>query len=177
MHTDDPHLIGRIAAGDKDAMRVFFESHEGPLLAFLKGRGADPQTADDVMQDAMLEVWRSASKFAERSKAKTWLFAIARNKLIDRQRKSSRMSLVEDVPEIVDETPDAEAVMISAADTERVRTCLSKLKPDHLTAIRLAFYEDMSYAEIGEIEGAPVGTIKTRIYHAKKLLLWCLGRR
>lgn len=174
---DDVQLIGRIAAGEKDAMRAFYERHHGPLLAFLKGRGADPQTGDDVVQDAMLEVWRSAKKFAERSKPKTWLFAIARNKLIDRQRKSSRLSLVEDVPETIDETPDAEAALISAADTARVRACLSGLKPDHLTAIRLAFYEEMSYAEISEVEGAPEGTIKTRIYHAKKLLLRCLGKR
>lgn len=175
--SDDETLIAEIAVGDKSAMRIFFELYQKPLFAFVKSRGADAQTADDVVQDAMLEVWRTADKFAKRSKAKTWLFAIARNKLVDRQRKSARVVLYDEVPEAIDDTPDAEAVLISAGDANRVRSCLSKLKDDHLAVIRLAFYEDLSYAEIGEIEDVPVGTIKTRIFHAKKLLLRCLGRR
>jgi RNA polymerase sigma-70 factor (ECF subfamily) len=79
------------------------------------------------------------------------------------------------VPDTADTAPDPEAVALAASDAERVRSCLSKLKPAHLTVIRLAFYEDMTYAEIAEVEGAPEGTIKTRIFHAKKLLMRCLG--
>ncbi|MCC1491846.1 RNA polymerase sigma factor [Cognatishimia sp. F0-27] len=174
---EDAELLGRIAARDKAAMRVFFERHEMPLFAFLRSRGADSETADDVVQEAMLAVWNTAGHYQRASTVKTWLFSIARNKLIDRHRKSSRLQVVEDPPERVDDAPNAEALLIAAQDADRVRACLAKLKPGHLSAIRLAFYEDLTYAQIGAIESAPEGTIKARIHYAKKLLLRCLGRR
>ncbi len=58
-----------------------------------------------------------------------------------------------------------------------MRYCLGTLKDDHRTAISLAFYEDMTYAEIAEVAGVPEGTIKTRVFHAKKLLMRCLPGR
>lgn len=175
--SSDSEIIQRIAAGDKAAMRLFFERYQTPLFAFLRGRGADAQTADDAVQDAMLDVWRTANRFEGRANAKTWLFTIGRNKMIDRIRKSSRLSPVEDMPETPDDSPSAEAILIASDDASRVKSCLAKLKPHHMTAIRLAFYEDLTYAQISSIEEVPEGTIKARIYHAKKLLLRCLGRR
>ena len=74
-------------------------------------------------------------------------------------------------------SPSAEAILSAAADAKRLHACLDKLSPAHKTVMRLAFYEDMSYSEICQIEGVPEGTVKTRIYHAKQLLLRCLGRR
>jgi len=146
--TKDRDLITQIAAGDKAAMGVFFERYERPLFAFLRARGADPQEADDAVQDAMMDVWRTADRFSGQSQAKTWLFTIGRNKLVDRMRKSSRLAFVDEVPDLPDETPDAETVLMSASDAKR-----------------------------GSIEDIPEGTVKTRIYHAKKLLLRCLGFR
>jgi len=172
----DTVLIGRIAAGDKAAMCTFFERYQASLFAFLRGRGADAQLADDAVQDAMLDVWRTADRFEGRANPKTWLFTIGRNKMIDKLRKTSRLSVVDDLPETVDESPSVEAILIASDDAARVKDCLSKLKAHHMTAIRLAFYEDMTYAQIGAIEDVPEGTIKARIYHAKRLLLRCLGR-
>ncbi|WP_415404064.1 RNA polymerase sigma factor [Tateyamaria sp. SN3-11] len=173
--SDDTDLLKRIATGDKGAMRVFFERYQAPLFAFLRSRGADAQAADDAVQDAMLDVWRTAGQFRGNASLKTWLFTIARNKMIDRQRKSARLSVVEEVPETVDDALNAEALLIASQDAERVRACLAGLKPNHLTAMRLAFYEELTYAEIGEIEGSPEGTIKARVHYAKRLLLRCLS--
>lgn len=158
-------------------MRALYEQHHDALFAFLKGRGATDQAAADSLQDAMLDVWRTAARFKGQSSVKTWIFSIARNKQVDQIRKSARLSFVETVPEAVDTKPDAVQVLIAAGDAERLRACLDKLKPDHKTVMRLAFYEDMTYAEISEVEGVPEGTVKTRIYHAKRLLLRCLGQR
>lgn len=174
---DDQELLRRVVLGDKDAMRLLYERHHSTLFAFLRGRGADAQMASDALQDAMLDVWRTASRYSGKASVKTWIFTIARNKLMDRMRKGARLSLVEDLPESADPAPDPEAVAMASNDTMRVRDCLAKLKPGHLSVIRLAFYEDMTYAEIGAIENLPEGTVKTRIYHAKKLLMKCLGRR
>lgn len=173
---DDRALLQRIAVFDQAAMRTLYERYHDSLLAFLRARGADPASAADTVHDAMLEVWRSAGRYGGRSSVKTWLFAIARNKLVDRHRKAGRTSLVEEVPDIADDAPDPEAAAMAASDAEQLRGCLDALKDTHRTALRLAFFEDLTYEEISEIEGAPVGTIKTRIFHAKRLLMRCLGR-
>lgn len=166
-----------MAAGSKPAMRALYERHHDAVFAFIRGRSGDEAVAADVVQDAMLEVWRSAGKFKNQSTVKTWIFGIARNKLHDRFRKSARFSFVDEVPETEDEGPTPEAAAIAASDVQRVRDCLAKLKEGYRSVIRLAFYEDLTYPEIGEIEGVPVGTIKSRIHHAKRLLMQCLGGR
>lgn len=158
-------------------MRTLYEHYHDALFAFLKARGASDQVAADSLQDAMLEVWRTAGRFKGHSGVKTWLFSIARNKQVDHIRKSARLSLVDNIPEAEDSAPNPEQIAISANDASRLRACLDKLKPSHQTTLRLAFYEDMSYAQISEAEGVPEGTVKTRIYHAKRLLLRCLGQK
>lgn len=175
--SDDQELLRRIAQSDQTAMRELYGRYHDPAFGFVMSRGADHAAAADVVHDTMLEVWRSASKYSGKSSVKSWMFAIARNKLVDRFRKSARLSLTDNIPEPPDDAPNPEAIAISLEEAERVRTCLEGLKEDHRTAIRLAFYEDLSYDEISEVEEVPVGTIKTRIFHAKKLLMRCLGMR
>lgn len=174
---DDGSLLGRVAMGDRDAMRLLFLRHHDGLFAFLRGRCGDDALAADALQDAMLDVWRGAGRFSGSSSVRTWMFAIARNKLTDRLRRSARVTLTDEPPEQADDAPGPEASVIAAQDAGRVRDCLDALKPDFRTVLRLAFYEDLTYAQIGEIEGVPTGTVKTRVHHAKKLLMRCLGRR
>ncbi|WP_108260370.1 RNA polymerase sigma factor [Mangrovicoccus ximenensis] len=174
---EDRTLLAGAARGDRDAMRRLYARHHDALYAFLRLRCGNDATAMDVLQEAMLEVWRSAPKFAGKSSVRTWIFAIARNKLSDQWRRSSRLSYVEDVPESADDAPDAVAVIGAAQDASKLRACLAKLKKAQLAVIRLAFYDELPYDEIAEIEGIPAGTVKTRIFHAKRALMHCLGRR
>ncbi len=129
----------------------------------------------DVMQEVFLEVWRAAGRFEGRSAARTWLFGIARNKAVDRLRRGRREVAAEPDAEIADDAPDPEAVVAAASDAARVRDCVARLGDAHRAAIQLAFYRDLAYADIAEIEGVPVGTVKTRILHAKRLLMRCLA--
>ena len=69
---------------------------------------------------------------------------------------------------------DPHAALDALEDAEAIRDCINSLSPAHQRAVHLCFFEDLSYAEISEIEGCPVGTVKTRIMHAKKLLLRCM---
>lgn len=170
-------MLGRIGAGDRTAMRDFYLAHHGPLTAFLRGRGLTATEASDLVQETMLDVWRRASDFRGDAAAKTWLFTIARNKMVDRARRDVRISYVDEVPEIMDTAPDAEAIAVSLSEASRLRACLDRLKQAHRAVLRLAFYEDLTYDEIARIEDVPQGTVKTRVFHAKKLLLRCLGTR
>jgi len=172
----DRDLLMRISKGDKVAMRTLYERHFPGLSAFVRNRLNDPVEAADLVHDTFMEVWSRAGKFRGRSSVRSWIFAIARNKTVDRVRKLSRLSLAEPDETIADEAPQAETVISNAQDAARVRACLEALSPAQRAAIMLAFYEDMAYREIAEIEGVSEGTVKTRIFHAKKLLLHCLSK-
>jgi RNA polymerase sigma-70 factor (ECF subfamily) len=174
MDADDADLVRRIAAGDRRAMRLFYEKYQQAVFAFARGRCGNAELASDCVHDAMLDVWRSAGRYSGGSSVKTWLFAIARNKLVDILRKRGRLSFVAEVEDGPDTAPNPEAAAVAASDSARLHRCLDGLSDPHRTAIRLAFLEDMTYPEIAEIEDAPVGTIKTRIHHAKRALMRCL---
>ncbi|MFK7836845.1 MAG: RNA polymerase sigma factor [Sulfitobacter sp.] len=171
---DDQDLISGIAAGDRRAMRDLYDRYNDAVYAFAVARCRNEDLASDCVHDTMLDVWRTASRFAGRSTVKTWLFTIARNKLVDALRKRGKLSFVDEVPETADTAPDPEAAAIAASEKQRLYLCLDGLKGLQQAAIRLAFLEDLSYPEIAEIEAVPVGKIKTRIFHAKQALMRCL---
>lgn len=167
----DLYLVRKISKGDQSAMKQVYESHSGPLFHFVKGWLADPHEASDIVHETMLEVWRKADRFQGRSSLKSWIFSIARNKSIDRNRKSSRMSYTDNVPEMMDDDVTPIEALELSQDAEVLKASISKLTQTHRRMIHLAFYQDLSYKEIAEIEGCPIGTVKTRILHAKKLLI------
>ncbi len=175
----DPHAqtLTQIAHGDKKALAQLYRALERPVYRFIQSRLNDPFESSDVLHDVFMEVWRSASRFEGRSKVQTWIFGIAYRKVIDLHRKRGRQDVTDELPDTADDSPDAEACVTAGQEAEHVRHCLGTLKDDHRTAISLAFYDDMTYAEIAEVAGVPEGTIKTRIFHAKKLLLRCLSGR
>lgn len=173
---NDIDLVKRIGAGDKRAMHAFYMRYNQAVYAFAVSRSGNAELASDCVHDTMLDVWRSAGNFAERSSVKTWLFSIARNKLVDALRKRGKLSYVEEVPEHEDTAPNPEAAAIAAAESARLHRCIEGLSGPQRAAIRLAFLEDLSYPEVAEVEAVPVGTIKTRIHHAKQALMRCLER-
>lgn len=164
-------LVHSIAAGDHAAMKQVYELHSGPLFHFVKNWLADPHEASDIVHETMLEVWRRADRFQGRSSLKSWIFSIARNKSIDKNRKASRLSYTDEVPDMADDDISPLEALELSQDAVHLRDCIAKLSETHRRMIHLAFYQDLSYKEISEIEGCPVGTVKTRILHAKKLLM------
>ncbi|MEM9669171.1 MAG: sigma-70 family RNA polymerase sigma factor [Pseudomonadota bacterium] len=173
---DDGILIQNIAQGDKLAMRTLYERHSAGLSAFVNQRLRDPVEAADIVHDTFMEVWTKASSFQGRSSVRSWMFSIARNKAVDRIRKLAPVQISEPDETIADETPQPEKIIENTQDASRVRTCLGALSDAQRIAITLAFFEDMTYREISSIEGVSEGTIKTRIFHAKKLLMHCLSK-
>lgn len=152
-------------------MKQVYSLHSGPLFHFVKNWLADTHEASDIVHETMLEVWRRADRFQGRSSLKSWIFSIARNKSIDRNRKSSRVSYTDEMPDMADDVPNPMEALAVSQDAATLKRCIAKLSETHRRMIHLAFYEDLSYREISDIEGCPVGTVKTRILHAKKLLM------
>lgn len=170
-------LLERIAAGSETALREFYDSFHSRVYAFALRRLNDTTDAAEVLNEVMLEVWRQAGRFEGRSRAQTWVLGIAHHKVIDtlRRRRAPPGEAID--PDLLGaDTPSAVEALAGAEDAARVRHCLEQLSDAHRLVVHLAFFEDLSYTEIAEIAKCPQGTVKTRMFHAKKLLLRCLGR-
>lgn len=170
-------LIERIAAGDKMAFADLYAALEKPVFRFVASKMNDSTEAADIQHDVFMEIWRSAGRFEGRAAVKTWIFGIAYRKTMDHFRKHGRVDLSDEMDDRIDDAPDAVSCLAASEEAEHLRICLGQLKPQMRSAIELAFFEDMTYGEIAEIADVPEGTIKTRIYHAKQLLLRCLSNR
>ncbi|MGB0659195.1 MAG: RNA polymerase sigma factor [Mangrovicoccus sp.] len=172
----DETLLKRVGQQDRHAMEVLYKRHCARLTNFVLSTCKDPAAASDVVQETMLAVWRQASGFQGKSSAKTWIYGIARFKAVDRLRANARLSPSDDIPEQVDDRPGPEAQAVLAGDVQQLRICLGELDDKRRRVVRLAFFEDMTYEEISQVEGIKAGTVKSRVFHAKQALMRCLSR-
>ncbi|MEM9837874.1 MAG: sigma-70 family RNA polymerase sigma factor [Pseudomonadota bacterium] len=173
----DAELCSEVAAGDERAMRVLYERHHRSVEAFARNRLRDSALVADIVHDVMIDVWRKPEAFAGRSSFRTWLFTLTRNKVVDALRKTGRIDYGDEGMDLVDDRPLADDIVQAAQDRERMRACIEGLSGAHRSAIQLTFFEGLTVTEAAEVEDVPPGTIKTRIFHAKKLLAACLGAR
>ncbi|WP_172332735.1 RNA polymerase sigma factor [Mangrovicoccus sp. HB161399] len=172
----DRQLLERIAAGDMAAMRLIYTRHADAARRFVMSRLRDPSEAADIVHNTMIDVWRNAGQFQGRASARSWILTIARNKTVDHIRRQARTDLAPPDDSVADEGPDPETVIAASQDAARVRDCVAKLGDRHRAAIHLAYFEEMTCAEIARVENVAEGTVKTRLFHAKKLLMRCLSR-
>ncbi len=174
----DEQLLLSMAGGEMEAMNAFYRRHETRLYRYLMAKLNDSFVAGDLLNEVMLEVWRSAARFAGRSKVTTWMFGIAHNKVLTHWRKVGAREFTEVDDTLVDDSPgaDLEQSLAAAKDAELVRAGMHALSPPHREVLHLVFFEELDYAEIGSILKVPEGTVKSRVYHAKNLLKKQLAR-
>lgn len=171
----DEALMERVKQSDKAALRVLYERYSGPLMAYVGRTLSDPVDAADIVHEAFIGLWDGSAKFRENTSLRAWLYTIARNKAIDRLRKTRREVLAEADEAVPDSDPDPGEVAEICEDRSRVRACLEKLSAAHRRVVSLSFFEGMTYREIADVEDVSEGTVKSRIFHAKKLLMHCLS--
>jgi len=172
----DEQLMTRVKAADPLALRVLYDRHAAGLTAFVGQTLGDRVEGADIVHETFIAVWERAASFRDNLSLRAWLYTIGRNKAIDHLRKSRREVLREADPELPDMDPDPEQVAMVSEDKARVRDCLEKLSSTHRNVVSLAFFEGLTYREIAAIEGVNEGTIKSRVFHAKKLLMHCLSQ-
>ncbi len=169
-------LLARIADGSEQALAHFYKSFHARVYAFVLRRLNDPAEASDILNEVMLEVWRSASRFESRSQPLTWVLGIAHHKVLDALRRRGRRQTEELDESLADEdAPSASDLMNAAQNAAFLRHCLDRLSDAYRMVMHLAFFEDLPYPEIAEIVECPLGTVKTRVFHAKRLLKECLS--
>src|SRR5688572_13098245 len=169
--TPDEVLIGRIATGDRLAMQVLFARHHVRVFRFVLRLVRNESTAEDLISEVFLDVWRQAGRFEGRSAVTTWLLAIARFKALSALRGRKEAELDDEVAEAVEDTSDDPEVAMQKKDTgEILRKCLTKLSAEHKEIIDLVYYHEKSVEEVAEIVGIPENTVKTRLFYARKKL-------
>jgi RNA polymerase sigma-70 factor (ECF subfamily) len=161
------------APGPRDEAR--FRERILPLLddayAFARFLSRDATLADDIVQDAFLKAWRSFGAYRDGS-AKAWLFSIVRSSFLTLARSRGRKETVgdEEIDQAVDDAPTPEGLLLREAADAAVRAAVDALPEPFREAIVLRELQDMSYREISDITGAPMGTVMSRLARARQML-------
>ena len=160
-------LIGRVAAGDREAYQRLFEHFAPRVKGLMLKTGASSDDAEEIAQETLLAVWRKAAQFDPVSAgAAAWIYTIARNLRIDAVRRVARTGTVDHDTELdylVDPAEPADDVMARNDEAVRVERALSSLSDEQSMAIRLSFIEERPHGEIAGALGIPLGTVKSRI--------------
>jgi RNA polymerase sigma-70 factor (ECF subfamily) len=170
-------LLVHVARGDQDAFEAVYDRLAGPAYGVIRRVLRDPAQSEEVTQEVLLEVWRTAARFDPAvGGAATWVMTIAHRRAIDRIRSTKaaaeREHKMADVGTPHDEV--AEAVEASL-DRERVQRCLGGLTDVQRESITLAYYGGHSYRQVAELLNVTLGAIKTRIRDGLIRMRDCLG--
>jgi RNA polymerase sigma-70 factor, ECF subfamily len=172
--TSDGELIQRAADGDRTAFEDLYRRYARPVFGFALRRLGDRGRAEDAVQETFASVWRSAASYKpERGPGAPWLYAVARNAIVDRARGRT------DTPVEVPDTPADEAGPPELAEQSwtawRVHRALEELPEREHEVIALAYWSGLSQSEVAEYLGIPLGTVKTRTRAALAHLADLLG--
>ncbi len=169
--TSDEVLIARIAAGDRLAMQVLFARHHVRVYRFVLRLVRNEATAEDLISEVFLDVWRQAGKFEGRSAVSTWMLSIARFKALSALRRRPEQELDDETAEqIEDQSDDPEMALAKKDKGALLRQALSKLSNEHREIVDLVYYHEKSVEEVAGIVGIPEATVKTRMFYARKKL-------
>ena len=170
----DTALIAATATGDRLALRTLYARHHVRVYRFLLRLVHNEATAEDLLADVFLDVWRKARSFEGRSSVSTWLLAIARHKALSARRRTQMERAVELDDELawtMADPADNPELLLEKKDREQLlRRSLARLSPEHGEVIDLTYYHGKSIKEIAEIVGVNEATVKSRTFYARKRL-------
>ncbi len=173
---------GAIARGlrrrDPDLLDHLIEQYQHRLLRYLVYLSGNREVAEDLFQETWIRVLERGHQYDGRREFSTWLYTVARNLTIDYLRKKSPVSLdglMEDEQhtpvEPADTRPSAWELAAQHQQTERISTALTGIPAEYREAIVLRFQDALALEEIAQVTGAPLGTVKSRLYRGLKMLM------
>jgi RNA polymerase sigma-70 factor (ECF subfamily) len=170
-NVSDETLMGRVAEGDRQAIRLLFERYQLIVYRFVLRLVANSATAEDIVSDVFIELWRHAAGFEGRARLSTWILAIARNKAVSAMRGRIDQPLDDAMLETIpDQGITAEETLHASERSAALRQCLVRLSPAHREIIDLVYYHGKSVEEASVILGVRAATVKTRMFYARRQL-------
>jgi RNA polymerase sigma-70 factor (ECF subfamily) len=170
-----PSTIEALRKGEEQAYAAVIDELHAPVYRFLLRLSGDSGTAEDLTQETFLAVWQGLGSFMQRSRFKTCVFGIAYRQFLRHRDKRT----VETVPldEGRDEagSPDPGDLIADMDEREHVRRAVYSLPHPYRAVVCLVHFEGLSYREAAEVSDIPVGTVKSRMYGAFRLLREKLG--
>jgi RNA polymerase sigma-70 factor, ECF subfamily len=164
----DEALVQSIADGDRRAMARLYARHSVRLYRFILRLTGNAATAEDLVSEVFLEVWRAARHFRAESRVSTWLLAIARNRALSLMRRRTDEPLDDRVASTIeDPADDPESSADKLSRRAIVRRCLQQLSAAHRQVMDLVYYHDRTVGEIADILDISPNTVKTRMFYAR----------
>lgn len=172
-------LIGRVARGDDAAFAAVYDALAGQVLGLVRRVLRDPAQSEEVAQEVLVEVWRTASRFdPDRGSASTWVLTMAHRRAVDRVRSAQARTDREQRVALREHERDYDEVseqVETRLEHEQVRRCLGGLTDLQRESVELAYYQGYTYREVAEVLDVPLGTVKTRLRDGLIRMRDCLG--
>ena len=169
---DEHELIGRAQAGEASAFERLAGRHAAHLWRSALALGKDGHWAEDLVQETLVEAWRSLARFDGRCRFSTWLYGILRHRFLKggRGRYTVRLSAADALgqEQCTARSPDQSAEV--SEDAARVRRAVAGLPEEHRLVVELRFFAGATLEEIAAALGCPLGTVKSRLHHALRKL-------
>ena len=163
---------------DRSAFRTLYRLTSAKLFGVCLRICGDRQAAEDVLSEVYLTIWKRAGAFEPgRASPISWLATIARNRAIDWRRSSGRTppARVEEIADLADDRISAEDSMLAEERASRLHLCLDQLEQRQRDAIRTAFFDGLTYADLATRDAVPLGTMKSWVRRGLLRLKDCLG--
>ena len=159
--TSDSELVTRVAARDREAFEALYHRYIRSIYGLALRRLRDRERAEDAVQETFAAIWRSAASYKpERGPAAPWLYAIARNAIVDRFR--GHVEPTGEVPELASGEPGPADRAETSYVSWRVHRALEELPAREREVVELAYWSGLSQSEVAEYLHIPLGTVKTR---------------
>ncbi|HZB33630.1 MAG TPA: ECF RNA polymerase sigma factor SigK [Streptosporangiaceae bacterium] len=170
-------LLDRVARGDQDAFEQVYRHVAGPVYGLALRVVRDPAQAEEVAQEVLVDVWRTAARYDEtRGSALAWVMTLAHRRAVDRVRSAQAVADREERTARVERDHDEVAESVAARlEREQVRRCLGTLTELQRESVTLAYYSGYTYREVAELLQVPLGTVKTRMRDGLIRMRDCLG--